>query len=235
MRFRPRYADVAATLALVFALSGTAYAVAALPPNSVDTQSIQDQAVTAPKIKAGSVNTSRITNESVQSIDVLDGSLTGADVANESLTSADLGTDSVQATEIADDSIDGGEIVNDSLGSADIGSSGIGNSELASSSVTGDKVANESLGLADLVGADVTGTVGAFALNAGQCAPIGINISGAQVGQAVLISFTTVPPNAIVWGKGRVSSAGVVTVVVCNVSTASVSNPGQGIRIITFG
>ena len=66
LRYPPAYADVAATLALIFALSGTAYAVAALPPNSVDTQAIQDEAVTAPKIKTGTVNSSRITNETIQ-------------------------------------------------------------------------------------------------------------------------------------------------------------------------
>jgi hypothetical protein len=166
---------------------------------------------------------------------IKNGTLAGIDIADGSIGNADLGIDSVQAIQIADNTIDGGEIIDNSMTANDIAPSAIGNSELASNSVTGDKVANESLGLADLVGADVTGTVGAFALNAGQCAPIGINIGGAQVGQAVLISFTTAPPNSILWGPGRVSSAGVVTVVVCNVSTVSVSNPGQGVRIVTFG
>ena len=232
---RPRYADVAATLALVFALSGTAYAVTRLPANSVDTQSIQDGAVTTLKIKNNGVNSSRIQNDSLQGIDVKDGDLTGADVADGSIGNADLGTDSVQAIQIADNTIDGGEIIDNSMTSLDIGSGAIGNSELGSNSVDSAKVVDNSLSLADLVGADVTGAVGSFSLNAQQCGPINISIGGAQVGQSVLISFTTAPPNAIVWGPGRVSAAGTVTTVVCNQSNSSVSSSGQGIRIVTFG
>ena len=226
MRFRPRYADVAATLALVFALSGTAYAVAALPPNSVDTQSIQDQAVTAPKIKAGSVNTSRITNETVQSIDVLDGSLTGDDIADESLGTVDLGTDSVDATEIADNSIDGGEIVDGS----------IGNAELGSSSVTGDKVADNSIDLADMVGANAGGSI-SFNLGANSCGTLSFSVSGSLVGQSAIMTYTgtvAVPP-AVVFSPLRVVSDGHITVRACNVSSSSVSVSGLGVRVVTFG
>jgi hypothetical protein len=77
---RPRYADVAATLALVFALSGTAYAVSTLPRDSVTTRSIQAGAVTNPKIAADTIHGSRIK----------DASLTGADVAADSIALADL-------------------------------------------------------------------------------------------------------------------------------------------------
>ena len=43
---RPRYADVAATLAMVLALGGTSYAVTALPRDSVGTAQIKAHAVT---------------------------------------------------------------------------------------------------------------------------------------------------------------------------------------------
>jgi hypothetical protein len=222
---RPRYADVAATLALVFALSGTAYAVAKLPANSVDTQAIQNQAVTGQKIAASAVTGPRVKNES----------LTGVEITDGSLTADDLGIDSVGATEIADGSIDSGEIVDNSLFGTDLADGSVANVDLGSDSVTGAKVDNESLTLADMVGADVSGTVGAFGLNGNQCAPISINIGGAQVGQAAFLSFTAVPVTSIVWGPLRVVSTGVVSTVVCNESSSAVSSPGQGIRIITFG
>src|SRR3978361_922619 len=98
LRFPPRVAEVAATLALVCALSGTAYAVAKLPPNSVDTQAIQNGAVTGPKIASNAVTGVRVKNDS----------LTGDDVQDASIGNADLGVDSVQAIQIADNSIDGG-------------------------------------------------------------------------------------------------------------------------------
>jgi hypothetical protein len=50
---RPRYADVAATLALVLALGGTSYAVTALPRNSVGTPQLKAQAVTKAKLAPG--------------------------------------------------------------------------------------------------------------------------------------------------------------------------------------
>jgi hypothetical protein len=77
---RPRYADVAATLALVLALSGTAYAVTTAPRNSVVTRSIQRGAVTNPKIAANTITGNRIKNDSV----------TGANVAANSIGLADL-------------------------------------------------------------------------------------------------------------------------------------------------
>jgi hypothetical protein len=50
---RPRYADVAATVALVLALGGTSYAVTALPRNSVGTAQLKPQAVTKSKLAPG--------------------------------------------------------------------------------------------------------------------------------------------------------------------------------------
>jgi hypothetical protein len=51
--YRPRYADVAATLALVLALGGTSYAVTELPRNSVGATQIKAKAVTANKLADG--------------------------------------------------------------------------------------------------------------------------------------------------------------------------------------
>jgi len=100
MSYRPRYADVAATLALVFAMGGTAYAVTALEPNSVYTAAIQKRAVTAPKIATGAVSNTKIAAGAVTGGKVAEGAITGSKVAanaitggkvlNHSLTVADL-------------------------------------------------------------------------------------------------------------------------------------------------
>ena len=54
---RPRfsYANVASTLALVFALSGSAYAVTQLPPESVGTNQLKQGAVTPGKLSPRTV------------------------------------------------------------------------------------------------------------------------------------------------------------------------------------
>jgi hypothetical protein len=50
-----RYANVTATLALVAALGGTAYAATALPANSVGTKQLKEEAVTSKKVKKESL------------------------------------------------------------------------------------------------------------------------------------------------------------------------------------
>jgi len=65
-----RYADVIATLALFVALGGSAYAVTALPRNSV----------TSPTVKNGSLRAADLAKNSVTSKAVKDGSITAADL-----------------------------------------------------------------------------------------------------------------------------------------------------------
>ncbi len=54
-RFRPSPALVVASIALLVALGGTGYAATALPPNSVGTAQLKNAAVTAAKVKPGSL------------------------------------------------------------------------------------------------------------------------------------------------------------------------------------
>jgi hypothetical protein len=84
---RPRYADVAATLALVIALGGTSYAVTKLPANSVGTKQLKNNAVTTKKLakhavgglklKLGAVKSSTIANKSVGVVDLQGADVTG--------------------------------------------------------------------------------------------------------------------------------------------------------------
>ena len=84
---RPRYADVAATLALVIAMGGTAFAAASTaPPNSVDTAALQNHAVTAPKLAAEAVTQDKVAPESITSSNVVDGSLRLADFSGADLS-----------------------------------------------------------------------------------------------------------------------------------------------------
>jgi hypothetical protein len=67
---RPTYAGVTATLALVIALGGGAYAATSLPKNSVGSKQLKKNAVVSAKLKTNAVTGAK----------VKDGSLTGADV-----------------------------------------------------------------------------------------------------------------------------------------------------------
>jgi hypothetical protein len=74
-RFRPRYANVASTLALFLALSGGAYAAASLPARSVGPKQLKNNAVVRAKIKTNAVDGTKVAGDS----------LTGADVDENSL------------------------------------------------------------------------------------------------------------------------------------------------------
>ena len=101
--YRPRYADVAATLALVFAMGGTAYAVTALDPNSVYTAAIQNKAVTAPKIAT----------EAVTNPKIAPGAVTGGKLAAGAVTGSKVGANAIT----------GGKVLNHSLTVADLAGS----------------------------------------------------------------------------------------------------------------
>src|SRR3954454_12882402 len=63
--FRPRYANVVATAALIVAMSGTAYAV-----NTVHTSDIVDGAVTNVKIADSAVGTAKVAANSLTLADI---------------------------------------------------------------------------------------------------------------------------------------------------------------------
>jgi len=164
--YRPRYADVAATLALVLAMGGTAYAATSLGPHTVGTPQLKSHAVTAGK----------------------------------------LHTDAVTHRKVGSDAIDGSN------------------------------VAANSLSLSDLRGADASGTI-SFALAANSCGSLNIAVSGAEVGQVVLFSFTgaTAVPSTVAFGGAKVSTADTVVVRACNIDASTFTVSNLGIRIVTFG
>jgi hypothetical protein len=87
-RTRIRYADVAATFALVIAMStGGAFAAGQIGSNGIANNAIKSR-----HIANGQVKTPDLKDNAVKSAKVKDGSLTGNDVADGSLSSDDLGT-----------------------------------------------------------------------------------------------------------------------------------------------
>jgi Collagen triple helix repeat (20 copies) len=67
-------------LALFLLLSGTAYAAAQIPPNSVGSAEIKRRAVTTRDIAFNAVTASRIAPDAVNSDDIEDGSITASDI-----------------------------------------------------------------------------------------------------------------------------------------------------------
>lgn len=112
-RRRPRHsrhAIVVSYLALLVALSGTAWAAATIGPND-----IKKNAVRSKHIKKSNVKKRDLHADSVGSGKVIDNSITGTDVSDESLGNADLGTDSVGSSEIAAGAVGSNELGSNSV------------------------------------------------------------------------------------------------------------------------
>jgi hypothetical protein len=105
-RFRVRYADVVATLALVMAAGGTAYAATALPKRSVGTPQLKPQAVTAAKLHEQAVTGPKLRAGSVTSDKVAAGGITRADLAAAAVGTDQLGDPgSVGTAVVADETL----------------------------------------------------------------------------------------------------------------------------------
>ena len=194
-------------LALFLVIAGgTAYAANTVGSSDIINESIQSQ-----DIKNGQVKGSDIGNNQVSSADVRDdtlanGGLGAADLASNSVTSGEIATDAVQASEVADNSLDSGEIVNNSLTTADI------------------------------AGADVSGAVSLSGVANGRCSQVSLGVSGAQPGEAAIVTTKGALQNGIVLYAQRVASVGHVEADICNFSGTTM-NPISGlpVRVITFG
>jgi hypothetical protein len=77
-------------IAIFIAASGTAYAAASLPHNSVGTKQLKNGAVTSGKVASQAVTGSKVKNGSLTGSKVKNGSLTGSKVKNGSLTGTQI-------------------------------------------------------------------------------------------------------------------------------------------------
>jgi len=106
--YRPRYADVAATLALVFAMGGTAYAVVTtVPANSVNTAAIQNHAVTTPKLADEAVSNAKIAPAAVTGGKIATGAVTNSNVAGNAITGTKVRNHSLTVADLAGASLVG--------------------------------------------------------------------------------------------------------------------------------
>jgi hypothetical protein len=85
-RFRVRYADVVATLALLLATGGTAYAATVLPKDSVGTPQLKDGAVITAKLHGRSVTTPKLARNAVRSGQIKNGSVSLDDLVGTDLS-----------------------------------------------------------------------------------------------------------------------------------------------------
>jgi hypothetical protein len=162
---RPRYADVVGTLALLVAMSGTAYAAHALPKNSVGARQLKTGAVAGQDVKDGGVGAA----------DLAAGSVGSTALSAGSVGSAALGDGSVGSSELAGDAVTGAKIKDDSVSLSDL--VGVDSSFPISFSLGANGCGTLVLGVA---GAEV-GQVVLFSFTGDVAVPTSISIGGTKV------------------------------------------------------
>ena len=225
---RPRYAEVVATLALFFALGGTAYAA------TIGTSDIQNGAVTTPKLHNLAVTSPKLAAEAVTSDKVQDGAIANAKLAPTSVTTDKLADGSVTTSKLGNFSVSRSKLAGGAVDTNQLASGAVTHSRLAANSVTGDNVSNSSLTLADLRGINETGSI-SFTLTAHSCGKLTLGVSGASAGQAAILTWTGAVPTHVVLGPLKVVDATHIITYACNLSGVQVTANGIGIRIVTFG
>jgi hypothetical protein len=113
---RLSYANVASTIALFLALTGTtAYAVSQLPPKSVGQKQLRPGAVTADKIRKKAITSPKIQPLAVKSGKLATGAVKEAKLANASISGQKLQAGAVTTEKIAPGAVMGNQIDEASL------------------------------------------------------------------------------------------------------------------------
>jgi hypothetical protein len=207
-------------LALLIALgTGSAYAANTvfstdIVDGEVKAADLDNNSVRSTKIGTGQVLNQDLGADAVDSSKVLDGSLIGDDVTNSSLT----------GTDVADASLTG----------ADVAGSSLTGSDIATGSLTTSDVADESITTTDLDGASRSGHISVGPISNGRCATINGSVTGAQPGDAAILTTNwTIPSGVVIYAQRALTDA--VDIKVCNLSGATSSAISDlPVRVVTF-
>ena len=242
--------DVMAMIGCIAAIgTGTAYAANTvfstdIVDGEVKNADIGGNQITTAKIYPGSVTITDIHADAVDGTKVLDASLSGDDVSNSSLTGDDVTSSSLTGIDIANSSLTGSDILDESLGTTEIADGGLNTSDLAISSITGSRIAasavttsdiaNRTVNMDDIDGADRSGSISVGAISNGRCTTITGSVTGAQPGDAaVLTTNGTIPNGMTIQAQRALTDA--VHIKVCNLTGAtSAAITNLPVRVITF-
>ena len=242
--------DVFAVIGCVAALGGsTAYAANTvfstdIVDGEVKNADIAGNSITSNRIYPGSVTNTDIGADAVDAGKVLDASLAGADIANSSLTGDDVASSSLTGIDVSNGSLTGSDILDESLGTTEIADGGLNTSDLAISSITGSRIAasavttsdiaNRTVNMDDIDGADRSGSISVGAISNGRCTTITGSVTGAEPGDAVVLTTNGTIPNGMTISAQR-ALTDAVHIKVCNLTGAtSAAITDLPVRVITI-
>jgi hypothetical protein len=212
---------------------------------AVSAQTVDDIAITEPKIatgavstrtvSAGAITTVKIAPAAVTTSAIADGAVTAQKIASGTIGAAQLAIAAVTNTAVADGAINAQKIASFSITNAQISSGTIGTAQLAVSAVTSAEIAPNAAKLIDLDGVEGNVSIG-FSLNAGVCVDQSASVPGALVGDypVLVLQATASLPFGVTVTALSVSVANSVGVRICNFSSNSVNVVGLGVKIFTL-
>ncbi len=162
----------------------------------------------------------------VFSTDIVDGEVKTADLDNNAVRTTKIANGQVANADLHADAVDGSKIADGSVTGPDIGFG----------QIDGSKIGNESITTDDIRGTDIRGGV-SFTVDAGSCERLDLIVSGANVGDFPLFSFTgSAAINAHLQVTPlSVTSANTVRINACNLGTSPIDVSNAPVRVITFG
>jgi hypothetical protein len=162
LRSRMTYANVASTLALLFAMgTGGAYAA-----NTIGSSDVIDESLLAEDIKNGEVKTGEIkdgtikdndmSSSSIGTVSLKDGGVATADIADGAVAGAKLADGAVGPDELQDGAVTGAKVLDDSqagggLGPNDLATNSVAQAEIATDGVAATEVQNDSIDSGEIV------------------------------------------------------------------------------------
>ena len=219
------FANVCSFLALTIALgTGTAYAA-----NTVFSTDIVDGEVMTADLANNGVTTGKIGNNQIRSADVRDDTLVDGGLA-----AADLAASSVAGSEVVDGALTGADIAASSITGADIATGSIAGSDVLDGSLGSADIANRTVNMDDIDGADRSGAIAVGAISNGRCVTITGSVSGAEAGDAAILTTNgTIPNGMLIYAQRALTDA--VEIKVCNLTGAtSAAIADIPVRVITF-
>ena len=134
--------------------------------DTIGTNAIKDNAVTAPKIVAGAVatdiangaiSTAMLADNAVTSAKILDGNVITAKLGDNAITTVKINADAVTSAKIAAGAVQSSELDTDAVIASKIAGGAVTNGKLATDAVTSAKITDGTITAADL-GADSVGS-----------------------------------------------------------------------------
>jgi hypothetical protein len=160
IRARLTYANVAASLAVILALGGTATAAITLPNNSVGSAQIQadavgareiaTDAVRAAEIRANGVGSEEIDSNAVGSTEIAANAVGSPEIEANAVRGPEIEANAVGGPEIAANAVGGPEIATDAVGGPEIEADAVGSPEIELGAVRSSEILDDTIRLTDI-------------------------------------------------------------------------------------